>query len=187
MSTNRTSTSRALGSSVLLAGLLLGAVSTASAQDTVESPIPDASAASVPAIDPLASPSFAASPPPDDIVLWPLPESVAVVPPDIPTVSVEPESIDELEIGEPIEHSLGHCGLWSPVDLDGSLWQPVGGTKPDGSAIVEGDDAAIGELINATPGVFVIVAEDRAHFTTATGSILEFLRAPGALSYPLCV
>ena len=61
------------------------------------------------------------------------------------------------------------------------------GAKADGSAIVEGDDEAIGELINATPGVFVLVDEDRAHFTTVTGSLLELVRAPGAVDFPLCM
>jgi hypothetical protein len=82
---------------------------------------------------------------------------------------------------------LGHCGLYSPIDLDGSLWQADGGVTPSGGPIAEDDDAVIGELINATPGVFVIVSEDAAHFTTVTGTILSFARAPGALEYPLCM
>jgi hypothetical protein len=120
-------------------------------------------------------------------VFYPLPASVAVIPPDIPTVSVEPTSTRSLEIGQPLEFSLGHCGLWSPIDLDGSLWVADGGVTPTGAPIVEGDDAVIGELINETPGVFVIVGEGAAHFTTQTGTILSLARAAGAVDYPLCM
>jgi hypothetical protein len=193
MSPVRSSARRSLATSALLAGLLLVPGFAASAQDAVESAAPGspAPAASPPVVspsaDPSASPAVAASPSVGDLVFSPLPESITVIPADVPTVSVEPESVEQLEIGQPLEYPLGHCGLWSPVDLDGSLWQAVGGVKADGSAIVEGDDEAIGELINATPGVFVLVDEDHAHFTTAIGSILEFVRAPGAVDYPLCM
>jgi hypothetical protein len=186
MSPVRSSARRSLASGALLAGLLLVPAFAATAQEADESAAP-ASPAVVPSADPMASPVVAASPPAGDIVLSPLPASIAIIAADIPTVSVEPESVADLEVGQPLDYGLGHCGLWSPVDLDGSLWQAVGGAKADGSAIVEGDDEAIGELINATPGVFVLVDEDRAHFTTVTGSVLELVRAPGAVDVPLCM
>jgi hypothetical protein len=56
-----------------------------------------------------------------------------------------------------------------------------------GAAIAEDDDAVIGELINETPGTFVIVSEDVAQFTTVTGTILSLTRAPAAVDYPLCM
>jgi hypothetical protein len=108
-----------------------------------------------------------------------------VVPADVPTVSIEPESAPGLVVGTPIEHELGHCGLWSPVDLDGSLWQPLGGTEAGGEPITS--DAAVGELINATPGTFVLVTPDTATFSSASGVSVAFERAPGALDYPLCM
>jgi hypothetical protein len=187
MSTHRSSRPRSLATSTLIAGLLLIPGLGATAQDAAPSPAPAASPVATPSAAPAASPAAAGSSAIGDIVFSPLPATVAVIPADIPTVSVEPESVDELEIGQPLDHTLGHCGLWSPIDLDGSLWQAIGGVKADGSAIVEGDDEAIGELINATPGVFVLVAEDRAHFATVTGSILELVRAPGAVDVPLCM
>jgi hypothetical protein len=189
MSPVRSSARRSLATGALLAGLLLVPGLGATAQDAVESLAPGSPAASAspPVVtasaDPMASP---APRPVGDIVFYPLPESIAVIPADIPTVSVEPESLDVLEIGQPLEYTLGHCGLWSPIDLDGSLWQAEGGAKADGSAIVEGDDEAIGELINATPGVFVLV-DGRAQFTTVTGTVLDLARAPGAVDYPLCM
>jgi hypothetical protein len=115
-----------------------------------------------------------------------LPEQVAVLPADASTVSVTPESeAGTLVVGTAIEYALGHCGLWSPVDLDGSLWQPVGGQDPDGGVIDE--DAEIGELINATPGSFVLVTPDAGLFTSTTGLTVAFERAPGELAYPLCM
>ena len=30
---------------------------------------------------------------------------------------------------------LGHCGLLSPVDVDGSFWDPIDGTPPSAAAL----------------------------------------------------
>jgi hypothetical protein len=107
----------------------------------------------------------------------PLPADVVVVPPDIPTVSVSPVSEPGLVVGTPIGTSLGHCGLWSPVDLDGSLWQAVGGSDAAGGPI--DSDPEIGELINATPGSFVLLTSDTAEFHTM-GGLVPPSTAPGA-------
>ena len=120
-----------------------------------------------------------------DVVFQPLPPVVVEVPADIPTTSVAPTSGPALELGVPYPYSLGHCGLLTPIDLDGSLWQPVGGVSPSGGAIESDED--IGELINATEGVLTLVDVDAAEFRTAGGSLIELLRAPGALDYPLCM
>jgi hypothetical protein len=90
-----------------------------------------------------------------------------------------------LVVGTPIEYTLRHCGLWSPVDLDGSLWQPVGGTEASGAPIAS--DEAVGELINATPGQFVLLTPETAEFRSDSGTIVAFIRAPGELDYPLCM
>jgi hypothetical protein len=125
----------------------------------------------------------AASPMP---VTFPLPEIVAVIPPDIPTVTLGPESAPaDIGSGVPVPFTLGHCGLLSPVDLDGSFWQPVSGTDGDGGPI-EGDDA-VSELINATSGELVLTTPDAAVFTTASGSQIQLLRADAAADYSLCM
>jgi hypothetical protein len=102
-------------------------------------------------------------------------------------VSVTPGSEPEpgISIGVPIEFTLGHCGLLSPIGIDGSLWQPVGGHDPAGGPIVS--DADIGELINATPGSFELRSMDRAEFRSSNGVVVALQRAPGALDYPLCM
>lgn len=54
-------------------------------------------------------------------------------PPDIPTVTLEPGSSPaDIEIDVSIPFTLGHRGHLSPVELDGSSWQPVGGTDAEG-------------------------------------------------------
>jgi hypothetical protein len=117
---------------------------------------------------------------------YPLPEIVAVIPPDIPTVSLEPESTAPgAEVGVPMPFTLEHCGLLSPVDVDGSFWQPVSGSDATGGPI-ESDDA-IGELINATPGELLLTSDDAATSPTAMASQIQPVRAQGAVDYPLCM
>ena len=45
--------------------------------------------------------------------------------------------------------SLGHCGLHSPVDVDGSYWDELDGVATNGARIDLDTD---GEMINATIG-----------------------------------
>ena len=170
---------RAWAPPALLASLLaLGAVGSTLAEDEIAAESPAASPQLVGLPSPV--PSFVL-----DVVFQPLPPVVAEVPADIPTVSIPPTSEPGLEVGVPYPFSLGHCGLLSEIDLDGSLWQPVGGVSPSGGAIESDED--IGELINATEGVFTMIDTDVAEFRTVGGSLIELLRAPGALDYPLCM
>lgn len=170
---------------LLLAACLLFTSASAALAHEIGSAAPSAAAA--PIASPAASPPAASLAPASPTALYPaLPAQVAVIPADIPTVSITPESAaGMLVVGTPIEHSLQHCGLWSPVDVDGSLWQPIGGREASGAAITS--DEAIGDLINATPGRFVLITPDSAEFHTLTGTVVAFARAPGALDYPLCM
>jgi hypothetical protein len=175
-------------SAVLAVGLVLAAGAVAASEPSASA---GASVGLEPAASPAASPMgpHAASPatqPSPPAGYLPLPAQVAVIPADVPTVSVPAESgPGALVVGTPIAYTLGHCGLWSPVDLDGSVWQPVGGTDASGGSI--DSDAEIGELINATPGEFMLLTPDTAEFRTATGVVVAFARAPGELDYPLCM
>ncbi len=117
--------------------------------------------------------------------LFPLPETVLAVPPDIPTVSVEPASEPGLVVGTPYPFTLQHCGLLSPFDADGSLWQPVTGRDSEGGPIDSDDE--IGEFINATPGELTLISPDQVEFVTLTGHLIALQRAPDALDYPLCM
>jgi hypothetical protein len=168
----------------LTAALLVVGASTSSAHDDATASSSQPAASASPAG---SSPPPVSAPPASLMAGYPaLPDQIAVIPPDIPTVSVPPGSVaGTLVVGSPVDHELGHCGLWSPVDLDGSLWQPIGGQDANGAAIAS--DESIGELINATPGQFVLLTPDSAEFRSITGTVVAFTRAPGELDYPLCL
>jgi hypothetical protein len=88
----------------------------------------------------------------------------------------------------PIEHSvayrfaLGHCGLASPIDLDGSFWDAIDGVTAGGTPL---DLASDPEMINATGGVIAIIG-DEARFQTESGSVVRFSRHPGEKEFPGC-
>ena len=79
-------------------------------------------------------------------------------------------------------YELGHCGLLSPVDVDGSFWNPVDGTTADGAEL---DLRADSEMINATGGLIVVIG-DEARFRTASGSVVRFERHAGEREFPGC-
>jgi hypothetical protein len=78
--------------------------------------------------------------------------------------------------------NLGHCGLRSPVDLDGAFWDPLDGATATGAEL---DLASDGEMINATSGVVVVIG-DEARFRTAMGSVVRFERHDGEKEFPGC-
>lgn len=170
---------RLLRPAVIGACLIIAGSSAVLAQDT--SAVPSPSGASPTPSLPAAS--FApASPAP---AYLPLPAQFQV-PADADTVSVGPESAPgTLTVGTAVAFTLGHCGLYSPVDLDGSLWQPLGGHDAAGGAI--DSDAEIGELINETRGELVLLTPDTAEFRSFSGVVVGFARAPGELDYGLCM
>ena len=89
------------------------------------------------------------------------------------------EPIDD---GVAFRFSLGHCGLTSPIDVDGSFWDPVDGVTATGSDL---DLATDGEMINATSGV-VVVIDDEARFRTVSGSVVRLGRHSGDKEFPGC-
>jgi hypothetical protein len=119
----------------------------------------------------------------DAMETFPLPDIVGD-PSDLPTVSLDPESEPGWTVGETRPFEFGHCGILSPVDVDGSLWQPVAGTDGQGGPI--GDEGS-GELVNATPGELTLTTLHTADFVSASGLSVQFMRAPGALDYFLCM
>jgi hypothetical protein len=94
---------------------------------------------------------------------------------------LEPVSA-HLEPGIAYRFDLGHCGLLSPVDLDGSFWDPLDGTTSSGEPL---DLAADPEMINAASGVVVVIG-DEARFRTAGGSVVRFARHEGEKEFPGC-
>jgi len=84
--------------------------------------------------------------------------------------------------GIPYRSGLEHCGLLSPIDVDGSFWEPIDGVAADGRPI---DLAVDSEMINATSGVFVVIG-DEARFRTDSGSVIRLERAGIEKEFPGC-
>lgn len=92
---------------------------------------------------------------------------------EFPSAVVGPTSPPML--GPTLRFSLGHCGLDSPIDVDGALWDPVGAI-----------DAGASEAINAADGEFRRTGPATAEFVTATGFRVALARHEGRKSVPLC-
>jgi hypothetical protein len=84
--------------------------------------------------------------------------------------------------GTAYRYTLGHCGLLSPIDVDGSFWDPVEGVSASGAPIELESDT---EMINATGGTLAVIA-DEMRFRTDGGSIVRFTRHGGAKEFPGC-
>ncbi len=90
-------------------------------------------------------------------------------------VSLPPTSKAPLP-GAPTSHSLGHCGLWSGVDLGGSWWDPDGPI-----------DADHRDAINAAEGTIAFIDPDHALFTSRGGLTVSLLRHRGEKFLPFCL
>ena len=76
---------------------------------------------------------------------------------------IEPQSLPEP--AQVIPFTLGHCGLDSPIDIDGAFW------------IVDGPvPANAPEAINSAEGQFRRTGADTAEFATATGFRVGLVR-----------
>jgi hypothetical protein len=91
-------------------------------------------------------------------------------------VAVAPSSTaGQLNTG-PIPYSLGHCGLMSGVDVDGSWWDPVG--------FVDIDHA---DAINSANGSFAPSDPNHATFTSDGGLTVNLVRRVGEKYLPGCM
>jgi hypothetical protein len=91
------------------------------------------------------------------------------------TVAVPPSSVAG-NLAGPIPVSLGHCGLMSGVDVDGSWSDPVG--------FVDVDHA---DSINAANGTFTPSDPNHATYATAGGFTVNLVRRVGEKHLPLCM
>jgi hypothetical protein len=90
-------------------------------------------------------------------------------------ISVEPQSQPPVTPG-PRRFTLGHCGLWSGIDVGGSWWDPIG--------IIDGDHP---DAINAAGGTLAILDLDRASFTSDAGFTVQLVRRDGPKGLPGCM
>lgn len=88
------------------------------------------------------------------------------------TVTVAPSSAPGAEIGVAYTLAMGHCGLLSPIDFDGSLWEPL---NQEYSVVFDG-----------ATGNILLTSVDRARFIAEAGDELELARLEGSAPYPLC-
>ena len=89
-------------------------------------------------------------------------------------IKVDASSAVGLPAG-PVPYTLGHCGVFSGIDLDGSWWDPVGPVDIDHPA-----------SINSADGVITLTDPTHATFTTPTGFSLRLLRHDGPKLLPGC-
>lgn len=86
-------------------------------------------------------------------------------------------------MGEPQSFEIGHCGLGSPIDFDGSLWDPTFGDDGSGGPLTNDQQ---GELINATQVELTIIDPVTALLVTPAGARVLLVRHDGARPYALC-
>jgi len=127
---------------------------------------------SSPTADPIAS-------------LRPLPAGMSGLPqPGSPSAVLEPQSqAGGMAPGVVYTLELGHCGLASPIDFDGSLWDPIAGDDGVGGPLT--DEQRI-ELINGTPLTVALLSPDVAQVRTPLGAVITLTRHSGPRPYSLC-
>lgn len=130
-------------------------------------------AVDIPSPSPAPTPSFPA-----------LPDIVAGIPAaGEPSAIVAPRSRPGgWAIGAAQEFTLGHCGLASPLDFDGSLWDPVGGHNGSGGQLTE---AQVGDLINSSRVSIQLVDQDTGLLVTRNGAVvlIERHQAPRPIRF----
>jgi hypothetical protein len=165
----------------LVAMLLIGCASATPAPTSTPQPTPQPTLQ--PTAAPTPAPTAAATVGRESL---PLPAAVSGIPgSDQPTVSLGPETpAGSVPVGEEQVFQLGHCGLGSPIDFDGSLWNPIAGDDGAGGPLTADQ---IGELINATTVSLLLTEPDVALIRTPLGAIITLERLPGERAYALCM
>jgi hypothetical protein len=79
-------------------------------------------------------------------------------------------------IAGPREFTLGHCGLLSGIDVDGSYWHVVGPISFDS-----------GEAVNATTGILSLTDPDHGTFNGPGGLSVQLIRHTGPKLLPFCM
>jgi hypothetical protein len=111
-----------------------------------------------------------------DRVPTPDPSSVAAQPVlarSSNTVTLRPISPTGATVGRSYAYDMPHCGIGSPIDVDGSFWDP---------ATVPADPVAFDGL----SGSFKLTAPDAATFTSSAGAVLQLTRHTGPKEFLFC-
>jgi hypothetical protein len=98
-----------------------------------------------------------------------------------PVVARGPSSITLLpisprgaQVGVAYRNDMPHCGILSPIDVDGSYW--------DAGAATDRDPVAF----DGRTGTFTLNSPDDATFIRSDGATLDLVRHAGAKEFPLC-
>ena len=89
------------------------------------------------------------------------------------SITLLPISPAGATIGVSYAYEMPHCGLGSPIDVDGSFWDGVG--APADPVMFDG-----------APGRFELVTRDAAAFTSSAGDVLRLIRHSGPKTFGLC-
>lgn len=90
------------------------------------------------------------------------------------TMMLTPRSASSgLQVGDTVDFRLMHCGLMSPIDLDGSLWDPRTGHDGRGGTLT---DDQTSELLNGTAVTVSVRAPDMAELRTPLGAVVQMYR-----------
>lgn len=109
-------------------------------------------------------------------VLTPAPDAVARQPvlrrtPDsITLASISPTGA---AIGVDYSYDMPHCGILSPIDVDGSFWDSL-------------ENLADPVAFDGSSGVFRLIDRQTATFTKATGEVLRLARHQGSKTFQFC-
>lgn len=89
------------------------------------------------------------------------------------SITLLPISPSGAAIGVTYGYDMPHCGIHSPIDVDGSFWDAIG-IAPD-SVDFDGQ-----------PGTFRLVSANTAEFTRADGQVLNLVRHEGSKEFRFC-
>jgi hypothetical protein len=111
-----------------------------------------------------------------DRVPTPAPEAIAaqpVVGRTQSTLTLLPISPTGAQIGVAYTYEMPHCGINSPIDIDGSFWDAAQ-ALPDPVAF------------DGVTGSFRLTSADAATFTSDSGAVLRLVRHMGAKEFGFC-
>ena len=98
-----------------------------------------------------------------------------------PVVTIGPDGLTLTPIsargalfGQPYAYDMSHCGIASPIDIDGSFWDPI-------------DYVGDPVVFDGAPGTFTLLDHDHATFTTRVGAhTVNLSRHDGPKAFPFC-
>jgi hypothetical protein len=85
--------------------------------------------------------------------------------------------------GTPKNTRLGHCGLASPIDLDGAAWDPMYGDDGQGGPLTEDQ---LGDLHNEGKVTITLLDENTLQLVTRHGATITLVRHEGPKRYSDC-